>query len=113
MNRINVSIRLYSFVHLCLKDLTLRILFINLFVNLRSRKPFKFWRADDDRTISDHDLSVSQCGAGFGYGFSRPTPPVSKNLQTSSSISPLLNLNLIIKDYFKFKTTDSYFPFKI
>ncbi len=41
------------------------------------------------RTISDHDLSVSHSGAGFGCGFSRATPPVSRKRHTASSIEPL------------------------
>ena len=56
---------------------------------LRSRNPFKFLSELDDLTISDHDFSVSHSDAGFGYGLSRPTPPVNKKRHTSSSIRPL------------------------
>lgn len=38
-------------------------------------------------TISDHDLSVSQSGAGFGCRFSRATPPVKKKIKASSLIA--------------------------
>ena len=41
------------------------------------------------RTISLQDLSLSQAEAGLGYGFSSATPPVSKNLHSWSSTSPL------------------------
>jgi hypothetical protein len=40
-------------------------------------------------TISDHDFSDNQAGAGFGKGFSKATPPVSKNRHSKSSIVPL------------------------
>jgi hypothetical protein len=40
----------------------------------------------DARTISDQDLSDNQSGAGFGYEFSDPVPPVRRNVHSSSSI---------------------------
>lgn len=40
------------------------------------------------RTTSDQDLSVSQSGAGFGWGFSKAIPPVKKNIRASSLILP-------------------------
>lgn len=43
----------------------------------------------EQRTISAQDLSDSQVGAGFGKGFSKATPPVSKNRHSWSSSSPL------------------------
>jgi hypothetical protein len=57
---------------------------------LRSRKPLRFFRLAEALTISDQDLSLSHKGAGFGYGFSKPTPPVNKKRHTSSSIKPLI-----------------------
>lgn len=41
------------------------------------------------RTISAQDLSDSQKGAGLGNGFSSATPPVNRNLHSSSTIFPL------------------------
>jgi len=75
----------------------LKIIFVRNNINtrkekkfkLRSRNPFKFLSELDDLTISDHDFSVSHSDAGFGYGLSRPTPPVNKKRHTSSSIRPL------------------------
>lgn len=43
----------------------------------------------EQRTISAHDLSVSQLEAGLGKGFSRATPPVSRNRHSWSLTSPL------------------------
>ena len=60
--------------------------------NLRSWNPLKLARLVA-LTISDHALSVSQVGAGFGCGLSKPTPPVNKNLHTVSSIKPLFRID--------------------
>lgn len=43
----------------------------------------------DALTISAHDLSISHAEAGFANGFSKATPPVSKNFHSWSSTSPL------------------------
>ena len=40
------------------------------------------------RHSSSQDLSVSQGAPGLGILFSRPTPPVKKNMNSSPSISP-------------------------
>ena len=52
-------------------------------------------------TNSAHDLSESHSDAGFGCGFSRATPPVSRNLQWLSSISPLENQEHVKQDVAK------------
>ena len=57
-------------------------------VDVRFMKPVRCG-SSDARTISDHDLSVIQSGAGFECGFSSATPPVSINRQTWSSTSLL------------------------
>ena len=43
----------------------------------RSFNPASFSRLEA-RTISAHDFSFSQEEHGFGYGLSKPTPPVKK-----------------------------------
>ena len=42
-------------------------------------------RSCDARTISDHDLSESHCGAGLGCGLYSATPPVNRKRHTLSS----------------------------
>ena len=51
-------------------------------------KPLNAGRSEH-LTISAHDLSLSHSGAGFKYGLSNATPPVSKNRHSLSSIVPL------------------------
>lgn len=53
-----------------------------------SMKPWNAGKSQQ-RTISAHDLSVSQSVAGLGKGFSKATPPVSRNRHSRSSILPL------------------------
>jgi len=55
-------------------------------VNKRLMKASNMGRENDARTISDHDLSESQSGAGFEYGLFNATPPVSRKRHTLSSI---------------------------
>jgi len=47
-------------------------------------------------TISDHDLSDSHIAAGLRNGFSKATPPVSKNLHSMSSIVPLKQISILL-----------------
>ena len=54
---------------------------------------FSSWGNCDARTISDQDLSVSQLGAGFGWGLCSATPPVNRKRQTLSSTSSLYDIS--------------------
>ena len=68
-------------------EMTLLIQFLT-FLRKCSMNPLKGGRSEA-LTISPHDLSGSQSAAGLGKGFSKATPPVSKNRQSRSLISPL------------------------
>ena len=66
------------------------------FVLKWSIKPLKTGMSEH-RTISAHDLSVSQPLVGLGKGFSKATPPVSRNLHSWSFSSPLKMNEMIEK----------------
>ena len=57
--------------------------------------PFIFG-SSEALTTSPHDFSLSQWGKGLGWGFSKATPPVRRNLHTCSSTSPLKKIKHII-----------------
>ena len=65
------------------------LVFIHTLCCTCSMKPLKAGRSEH-RTISAHDLSVSQSEPGLGKGFSRAMPPVRRNLHSRSSTDPLV-----------------------
>ena len=97
----------------------LYLLMFHTFLRKWSMKPLNAERSEH-LTISAHDLSLSQCEAGFGNGFSRATPPVSKNLHSWSSICPLeyfgkkiIDINFILNKSLLLPLTTNGMPMKV
>lgn len=67
------------------------IIIIIFLIILRSNKPLKFG-SREALTISPHDLSLNQSGAGLACGFSKATPPVNRKRHIVSSTRPLIKL---------------------